>query len=172
MVVKDIFEKSGLKPVQVSLGQVVLEVPPTADKLKEVEKKLSAVGFEVLTDQKRKIIEQIKNTVVKEIQKGESDNPYNFSGILSSSLNKDYSYLSRLFSEAEGITIEKFIIDQKIEKVKELLAYAELNLSEIAFRMSYSSVAHLSSQFKKITGFSPSEFRKLKDHHRRPLDEL
>ena len=172
MVVKEIFEKAKVKPASVTLGQVVLNEPPSPEQMEIIETNLAAVGFEILTDQKRKIVEKIKNTIVKQIQNDDSENNLNFSEILSSSLNKEYSYLSKLFSEAEGITIEKYIIDQKIEKVKELLAYGELTLSEIAYKLGYSSVAHLSSQFKKVTGFNPRDFRKLNDHHRRPLDEL
>jgi AraC family transcriptional regulator len=170
MVVKDILKKNGVQPVSVMLGDAELDQPPTVQQLQNISADLQAVGFEILEDQKKKLTEQIKNIITREVGKNDRDN--NFSEILSSTLHKDYSYLSKLFSEAEGITIEKYIIDQKIEKVKELLAYDELSLSEIAFKLDYSSVAHLSSQFKKTTGFSPSNFRKLKDHHRRPLDEL
>lgn len=170
MVVKDIITKAGLHPVNVSLGDVELNEQPSTAQLQKINNELEQVGFEVLTDQKKQLIEKIKSTVINYLQ--QEDNQDNFSEILSSALHKDYSYLSKLFSEAEGTTIEKYLIDQKIEKVKELLAYGELTLSEIAFRLGYSSVAHLSTQFRKITGFTPSDFRKLKDHHRRPLDKL
>ena len=172
MVVKNIIEEAGLEPVSVELGEVELKVPPTDAQLERISKELENVGFEILTDQKKKIIERIKSSIVQHIQSDELDNAHNFSDLLSSALNKEYSYLSKLFSEAEGITIEKYIIDQKIEKVKELLAYGELTLSEISYKMGYSSVAHLSSQFKKVTGFNPTDFRKQKNHHRKPLDEV
>ena len=170
MVVKNIIEQEGLKPVSVSLGHVELEQAPTAQQSERISTALKSVGFEILEDQKKKLIEQIKNIIIREIENEDRNN--NYSEILSSSLNKEYSYLSKLFSEAEGTTIEKYIIDQKIEKIKELLVYGELTLNEISYKLGYSSVAHLSSQFKKTTGFSPTEFRRLKDHHRRPLDQV
>lgn len=172
MLVRTILKKEGIEPLSVKLGDVELKEPPTMQQLDKINKEMIAAGFEILTDQKKKIIERIKNTIVKKIQDNDFNNGHNFSGILSSSLNKEYSYLSKLFSEVQGITIEKYIIDQKIERVKELLAYGELNLSEIAFELGYSSVAHLSAQFKKVTGFNPTEFRKLKDHNRKSLDEV
>lgn len=172
MVVRNIIEKAGLEPVSVELGDVELKEAPTDEQLEQIDKELESVGFEILTDQKRKIIEKIKSTIVQHIQGEEPDDTLNFSDLLSSALNKEYSYLSKLFSEAEGVTIEKYIIDQKIERVKELLAYGELTLSEISYKLGYSSVAHLSSQFKKVTGFNPTDFRKMKDHHRKPLDEV
>lgn len=172
MVVENIFNDAGLRPESVELGKVMLKKRPASAQLKQIEKNLEAVGFEILTDQKKKLVERIKSEVTKKILGGLSEQKINFSQLLSSSLNKDYSSLSKLFSEAEGITIEKFIIDQKIERAKEMLAYGEKNLNEIAFELGYSSPAHFSTQFKKITGFAPSEFKKLKNHHRRPLDEI
>lgn len=170
MAVKQVFEKEGLHPTYVKLGEVMLDKAPSGEQLKNIRTNLEALGFEVLDDQKRKTIEQIRTTVIKLIHAGELDDNHKFSVLLSANLNKDYSYLSKLFSEVEGITIEKYVILQRIERVKELLAYGELSLSEIAFQLGYSSVAHLSAQFKKVTGFTPSEFRKLKDHNRKPLD--
>jgi AraC-like DNA-binding protein len=172
MVVENIFNDAGLRPESVELGRVTLKKSPTAAQLKKIEENLEAVGFEILTDQKKKLVERIKSEITKTIQGDLSEQKFNFSQILSSTLNKEYSALSKLFSEAEGITIERFIIDQKIERAKEMLAYGEKNLNDIAFELGYSSLAHFSAQFKKITGFTPSEFKKLKDHHRRPLDEI
>jgi AraC-like DNA-binding protein len=172
MVVENIFNNAGIKPESVALGKVTLEKSPTAAELTQIEKNLEAVGFEILTDQKKQLVERIKSEVTKRIQGDLSEQRFNFSQILSSTLNKDYSSLSKLFSEAEGITIEKFIIDQKIERAKEMLAYGEKNMNDIAFELGYSSLAHFSTQFKKITGFTPSEFKKLKNHHRRPLDDI
>ena len=172
MVVKNIFTDAGAEPEAVILGKVTLPTPPTSSQYEKIEKKLNEVGFEILTDQKKKLVDQVKSVIVKNIQGDLSERNLNFSDILATSLNKDYSYISKLFSEAEGITIEKFIIDQKTEKVKEMLAYGEKSLNDIAFDMGYSSVAHLSSQFKKTTGFTPSEFKKLKDHHRKSLDNV
>lgn len=172
MVVKQVFEQEGLHPVNVKLGEVELEKAPADKQLATIKTNLASLGFEVLDDQKRKIIEKIRTTIIKLIHNGELEENHKFSELLSHALHKDYSYLSKLFSEVEGITIEKYVILQKIEKVKELLAYDELSLSEIAFQLGYSSVAHLSAQFKKVTGFNPSEFRKLKDHHRKSLDNV
>ena len=172
MVVKNIFTDAGAEPEAVILGKVTLPTPPTSSQYEKIEKKLNEVGFEILTDQKKKLVDQVKSVIVKNIQGDLSERNLNFSDILATSLNKDYSYISKLFSEAEGITIEKFIIDQKTEKVKEMLAYGEKSLNDIAFDMGYSSVAHLSSQYKKTTGFTPSEFKKLKDHHRKSLDNV
>jgi AraC-like DNA-binding protein len=171
MVVENIFNDAGLRPESVELGKVTLKKNPTPAQLKQIEKNLEAVGFEILTDQKKKLVERIKSEITKRIQGDLSEEKFNFSHILSSALNKDYSSISKLFSEAEGVTIEKFIIDQKIERAKEMLAYDEKSLNDIAFELGYSSLAHFSTQFKKITGFTPSAFRKLKDHHRRPLGE-
>ena len=172
MVVKNIFTDAGAEPEAVILGKVTLPTPPTSSQYEKIEKKLNEVVFEILTDQKKKLVDQVKSVIVKNIQGDLSERNLNFSDILATSLNRDYSYISKLFSEAEGITIEKFIIDQKTEKVKEMLAYGEKSLNDIAFDMGYSSVAHLSSQFKKTTGFTPSEFKKLKDHHRKSLDNV
>ena len=172
MVVKNIFTDAGAEPEAVILGKVTLPTPPTSSQYEKIEKKLNEVGFEILTDQKKKLVDQVKSVIVKNIQGDLSERNLNFSDILATSLNRDYSYISKLFSEAEGITIEKFINDQKTEKVKEMLAYGEKSLNDIAFDMGYSSVAHLSSQFKKTTGFTPSEFKKLKDHHRKSLDNV
>lgn len=170
MVVEDILKRNGVEPVSVSLGTAELATTPDPEQLKKINASLEEVGFEVLEDQKKKLVEQIKSIILRELENDERNS--NFSNIISSALHKDYSYLSKLFSEAEGVTIEKYIIDQKTEKVKELLAYGEMSLSEIAWKLNYSSVAHLSSQFKKITGFSPTEFRKQKNHLRRPIDKI
>jgi AraC family transcriptional regulator len=168
MVVKQIFTSEGAAIKDVTLGRVELANEPSADQMERIEQKLEGVGFEILTSQKKKTIEKIKTTISETLQGDLSGLNLNFSEILSSALHKEYSYLSKLFSEAEGITIEKYIIDQKIERVKELLAYGDDNVNEIAFEMGYSSVAHLSAQFKKVTGFTPSEFRKLKSHVQGP----
>jgi AraC-like DNA-binding protein len=165
MVVKQAFEQEGLHPLQVKLGEVELDKKPASATLENIKTRLAAVGFEILDDQKQKTIEQIRNVIQQLIESGELDENHKFSELLSNALQKDYASLSKLFSEVEGITIEKYVIQQKIEKVKELMIYDELPLNEISFRLGYSSVAHLSAQFKKVTGFSPSEFRKLKDHH-------
>ncbi|MEO7961574.1 MAG: AraC family transcriptional regulator, partial [Ginsengibacter sp.] len=123
-------------------------------------------------DAKKKIIDKIKMAVIEYVHYDKGDHRLNFSELLSSSVHKDYSYLSKLFSEKEGVTIEKFIINQKIEKVKELMMYDEFSLGEIAFQMGYSSVAHLSGQFKKITGLTPTHFKKMPGNKRKALDAV
>lgn len=173
-MVGQIVKQSGLDPQSIKLGEVQLSAPPTGEQTKVLEQKLHEFGFELLTDQKHRIIEKIKTLIIEHIQQDDhlKEKGPLFSRLLAEALHKDYSSLSKLFSEVEGITIEKYLIEQKIEKVKEWLAYDELTLSEMADRLGYSSVAHLSAQFRKTTGFTPSAFRKQKDHHRRPLDKI
>ncbi len=156
----------------ITLGEVVLDKEPTAKQLTQLESNLSGLGFEILDDSRKRLIEKIKNIIVTQVHYTDVDKKNNFSEILSQKLNKDYSYLSGLFSEVEGVTIEKYIINQKIEKVKELIIYDELNFGEIAFKLGYSSVAHLSSQFKKVTGLTPSHFKKMSSRQRKPLDSI
>lgn len=173
MVVQATLEKQDLHPVSMSLGEVVLaedDIPK--EKRQQLEAELKAVGFELIDDQKSRLIEQIKTYLIGIIHHNEDTPNKNYSELLSQHLHHDYSYLSNLFSTVEGITIEQFIINHKIEKVKELLLYGELSLSEIAFQLKYSSTAHLSSQFKKLTGFTPTEFKKMGQSNRRPLDQI
>ena len=172
MVVKQELAKLKLLPVLVSIGEVELTKPATDNQLKNLNERLKEVGFELLDDQKKKQIEKIKNLLIKKVQSGELEEHFSITNYLTKALNKDYSYISRLFSEVEGITIEQFFILQKIEKVKEWITYAELTLSEIAWKLGYSSVAHLSSQFKKVTGLNPSHFKKLGGIHRKSLDNI
>ena len=155
----------------VQLGEVLLQKELSQKQLGILKTGLTKLGFELLDDAKKKTIEKIKNSIIRHVHYNEESGNYNLSEILSSSLHKDYSYLSNLFSEVEGITIEKYFINQKIEKAKELLVYDELSLGEIAFQLGYSSVAHLSSQFKKVTGLTPSHFKSL-GGHRKPIDEV
>ena len=154
------------------MGEVELQKPLTDRQMQELNKRLKEVGFELLDDQKQKQIERIKGLLIEKIQSGEIEEHFVLSDFLSNKLNKEYSQLSRLFSEVEGTTIEQFFILQKIEKVKEWLAYNELTLSEIAWKLGYSSVAHLSSQFKKVTGLNPSHFKKMGENHRKSLDNI
>jgi AraC-like DNA-binding protein len=172
MAVKKIFEDSGIVPESVVLGEVrTYEVIDRAS-LQDIQKKLHEVGFEIIDDNKARIIEKIRNLIIELVHHGREDAHLNYSALITSALNKDYNYLSSLFSSVVGLTIEKYIIHQKIERVKELLVYDELNLSEISFQLGYSSVAHLSSQFKKVTGLTPSRFKQLRDPQRKPLDEV
>ena len=131
-----------------------------------------SLGFDIIDDKKIRLIEQIKTIIIDLVHHQDNVTKTNLSDVLSSKLFHDYNYLSNLFSEVEGTTIEKYFIAQKIEKVKELLVYDELSLSEIAFRLNYSSVAYLSNQFKKVTGLSPSHFKNIREDRRKPLDEV
>jgi AraC-like DNA-binding protein len=172
MVVKSTLKKFGLVPVQVELGEVVLEENDISPIKEELKQELQSFGFDLLDDKKTKTIEKIKNLIVDLVQNKNSNLQITLSDYLTKELHRDYSALSNLFSQVEGITIEKYYIFQKIEKVKELLVYDELTLSEIAFQLNYSSVAYLSNQFKKVTGLTPSHFKKMRTIKRRPLDEL
>ena len=172
MVVRQQFENAGIEPIAVRMGEVELNDTPTESQLKEINSSLQNFGFEILDNQKHKLIERIKNLLVDKIQSGDIEEHFTLSEFLNGKLHKEYSQLSRLFSEVEGTTIEQFFILQKIEKVKEWIAYDELSLSEIAWKLGYSSVAHLSAQFKKVTGLNPSHFKKMGENHRKSLDNI
>ena len=172
MVVRQEFEKSGIRPLEVNMGEVVLSKSLSESQLRNIDRKLTELGFEILDDKNKKLIEKAKTTLIEKVQKGDIEEHFSLSDYLPKKLNKEYTQLSRLFSEVEGITLEQFFILQKIEKVKEWLAYDELTLSEISYRLGYSSVAHLSAQFKKITGLTPSEFKKLGVRHRKSIDNI
>lgn len=172
MVVQQELDKLGLKTKNIILGEVELEKEPSAIEKKQLEDALVPLGFELIDDKKSRIIEKIKNTIISQVHHKDNEIKTNLSDILSKELHHDYNYLSNLFSEVEGTTIEKYFIAQKIEKVKELLVYDELSLSEIAFRLNYSSVAYLSNQFKKVTGLTPSHFKQIGMEKRKPLDKV
>lgn len=172
MVVKTILEKLGLHPVQVELGEIELQENDISLVKKNLKQELQSFGFDLLDDKKSKTIEKIKNLIVDLVQNKNNDLQITLSDFLTQELHQDYSAFSNLFSEVEGVTIEKYYIFQKIEKVKELLVYDELTLSEIAFQFNYSSVAYLSNQFKKVTGLTPSHFKKMRTIKRKPLDEV
>lgn len=172
LVVQNELEKLGLEFSGIKLGEVILENKPTALQKQNLQKALVALGFELIDNKKSRIIEQIKNFIIDWVQHQNIDTKTNLSDALSSALHHDYNYLSNLFSEIEGTTIEKYFIAQKIEKVKELLVYDELTLSEIAYQLNYSSVAYLSNQFKKVTGLTPSHFKQIKEDKRKPLDKV
>ena len=171
MAVQQQFEKLSLQPLHVGMGEVEIKKAPTVKQQQELNENLKVLGFELLDDQKQKQIEKIKNLLIQKVQSGEVKEHFSITDFLTKSIHKDYSHLSRLFSEVEGITIEQFFILQKIEKVKEWLIYAESNLSEIAWKLGYSSVAHLSAQFKKVTGLTPSSFKKI-GGNRKSLDQV
>lgn len=172
IVVKNELEKLGIESGGVKLGEVALEKELTPQTREALEKAFVSLGFQLIDDKKSRIIEKIKNIIIELVHHQDNDGKSNLSDILSRQLHHDYNYLSNLFSEVEGTTIEKYFIAQKVEKVKELLVYDELSLSEIAFRMNYSSVAYLSNQFKKVTGLTPSHFKQIREDKRKPLDEV
>lgn len=176
LVIRQELEKLGLHPIQISLGDVILEEEHLdKEKLAQLDHALLDLGFERIDDRKVRLIESIKNLVINKIYHAKFlDRKFNWSTVLSDELHYDYNYLSSLFSSSEGITLEHYIILQKIERVKELLIYDELSLSEISHRLGYSSVAHLSGQFKKVTGFTPSQLKKSKalQQSRKSIDKL
>ena len=172
MVVKAELEKAGLHPLTVELGEVEIKEQPTANILHQLDISLQNLGFEIIDNRKRRMIEKIKNNIVELIHHSDHNIDINLSQYISQRLNYDYNYLSNLFSEVEEITIEKYFIAQKIEKIKELLKYDELTLSQIADKLGYSSVAYLSNQFKKQTGLSPSFYKSLKQNSRKNIEDL
>jgi AraC family transcriptional regulator len=176
MVVQQELERQGLHPEKVSLGEVTIkEDKLTPTQQDNLDSALINLGFERIDDRKARLIESIKGKIIQMIHHTDKvELKFNWSSVLSDALHYEYNYLSNLFSSVEGITLEQYIIRQKIEKVKELLFYDELNLSQIADRLGYSSVAHLSAQFKKVTGFTPSELKKSRDidQNRKPLDSI
>lgn len=171
--VAGIFQSAGVDVKKIVLGKVETEETPNPQKMNDLRHALEKEGFAIIDDQRIQLAERIKKLIVELVHYSDLDEmKENLSGYLSKHLHKDYTYISNLFSSVENTTIEQYFILQKIEKVKEWLVYDELTLSEIAFKLGYSSVAHLSAQFKKITGFTPSQFKKLKDHKRRGLDKV
>lgn len=172
MVVNSELDKAGFSVKRVSLGEVELNDPIDDVKKKRIEKLLVPLGFELIDDRKSRIIEQIKTTIIDQVYHRDAELKINLSELLEQQLHLDYGYLSNLFSELEGTTIEKYFIAQKVERVKELLVYDELSLSEIAYRLNYSSAAHLSNQFKKVTGLTPGHFKSIGTKRRRPIDEV
>ena len=174
MVVKEQLNTVGLDYRNIQLGEVELKEEPAPGKLAEFDQLLSGLGFELLDDRKAAMVNQIKSTIIKLIHNSDNEElNKKTSVILSEKIGKDYHFLSGLFSATEGVTIEKYIILQRIERAKELIMYNELSLNEIADSLGYSSVQHLSQQFKKITGMTPSQFKLLKeDSQRKPLDKV
>jgi AraC-like DNA-binding protein len=172
MVVKDELTKLGLHHTLVELGEAeIVENVSSAQRL-EIKEALLKSGLELMDDKKSMLIQKIKTVIIELVHYSEEPLAINLSEYLSRQLQHDYTYLANLFSEVQGTTIEKFFIAHKIERVKELLVYNELNLTEIAYKMHYSSVAHLSTQFKKVTGLTPSHFKQLKDKRRSMLEDM
>jgi AraC-like DNA-binding protein len=172
MVVKSVFESQDINLISVELGEVELQNEINENQKSELLKNLRAVGFDLIDDRKSKTIDKIKTLIIDLVQNKNNDLKSNLSNYISEELHQDYNTLSNLFSEVENTTIEKYFINQKIEKVKELIMYDELSLSEIAYSLNYSTVSHLSNQFKKVTGFSPTYFKNIKTNKRKQIEDL
>lgn len=172
-VVSDELSALGINILHIKLGSVTLESPLSEQEYHSVKIALENNGFQLIDDKKSRIIDAIKTVIIEKIHHSAEEIDFkNSSDYIAGELGYDYSYLSSLFSSVEGITIEKYMINQKIERVKELLVYDELTISEIAYQLGYSSVQHLSAQFKKVTGLTPSHFKNLKENTRKPLDSI
>jgi AraC-like DNA-binding protein len=172
MAVKEILKKLGLHFVVVDLGEIDIMEDISGNRLENFRIALSDGGFELMDDTKAILIERIINVIIQMVHHTEEMIKINFSEFLSEKLSHDYNYMSKIFSEVKGITIQQFIIIHKIEKIKELLLYGELNLTEISYRLNYSSVSHLSNQFRKVTGLSPSDFKHLKAKRRSSIEDI
>jgi AraC-like DNA-binding protein len=172
MAVKECLKKQGLHFVVVELGEVAIMEQISETQRQQLKADLLTSGLELMDDKRAVLIERIKNVVIEMVHHTDEMIKVNFSDFLSEKLAYDYTYLANLFSEVQGTTIEQFIISHKVERIKELIIYGELNITEIAWKLNYSSVAHLSNQFKKVTGLSPSHFKQLKDKRRIPIEEI
>lgn len=170
--VKESLQTLGLHFIILELGEVEVMEELSAFQLQQLKASLKLSGLELMDDKRSVLIERIKNTIIEMVHHSDEVIKINFSNYLSEKLKYDYTYMANLFSEVQGTTIEQFIIAHKIERIKELIIYGELNFTEIANKMNYSSVAHLSNQFKKSTGLSPSHFKLLKNKRRSPIEEL
>jgi len=172
MAVKEELRKLGLHFILVDLGEVEIMENISAAQLEQIKIALLSSGLELMDDKRAVLIEKIKTIIIEMVHHEDEIIKTNFSAFLSEKLNHNYTYLANQFSEIHGTTIEQFIISQKIERIKELIMYGELSITEIAWKMNYSSVAHLSTQFKKATGLAPSHFKRLKDKRRSPIEEI
>lgn len=172
MLVKSELEKLELHYILVALGEVEIMESLTSEQLIQLNNELLKSGLSLISDHKTMLIEQIKNTVIELVHYTDKQIKINFSDYLSEKLKYDYTYLANLFSENQGVSIEHFILTHRIEKVKELLVYDEMNISEIAYKLHFSSTAHLSNQFKKMTGLTPSDYKHLKLKPRTPLENV
>jgi AraC-like DNA-binding protein len=171
LVVKEALQRAGLRFDMVHLGEVEIVGPISEGQRHQLKYALRQSGLELIEDKRHMLAEKIKNIVIEMVHYSDEIIKVNFSCYLAEKLHHDYTYMSNLFSEIQGITIEQFIISHKVERIKELIIYGELNITEIAWKMNYSSVAHLSNQFKKATGLSPSQFKQLKDKHRTTIED-
>lgn len=172
MAVKEELKKLGLHYIVVDLGEVEIMETLSSDQIEDLKAALLPSGLELMDDKRAVLIEKIQNVITEMVHHSDNMPKVNYSDFISEKLNYDYTYLSNLFSEVKGITIQQFIIVHKIERAKELLCYEELSLTEISYQLRYSSVAHLSNQFKKVTGLSPTNYKLLKDKMRNPIDEI
>lgn len=172
IAVKDILKNLGLHFIVVDLGEIDLMEDITGEQLESFRRALSVSGFELMDNTRSILIERITNAIIEMVHYSEEVTKINFSEYLSVKLNHEYNYMSKIFSEVKGITIQQFIIIHKVEKIKELLMYGELNLTEISYKLNYSSVSHLSNQFRKVTGLSPSDYKHLKGQRRISLEEI
>jgi AraC-like DNA-binding protein len=171
MAVDNLLKKSGLTVATIELGKAVVLEDLTEEKKQEIAAELKNLGFELLSDKRQKTIEKIKTLIISLVYSDDDNNTLKISTYLTTEMGQNYNQLSKLFSEVTGITIERYYVLQKVERVKELISYDELSMTQIALKMHYSSMAYLSSQFKQVTGMTPSQF-KLLDSGRRKLDEI
>ena len=172
MAVDKTLRSNGLTPVSVELGEVKIGENLQGYKRKKVGEALASLGFELLDDKRHQTIDKIKSAIIRLVHYRDNNSTLNLSSFLTSELHQDYSSLSKLFSEVEGKTIERYYIEQRIERVKELIKYDEMSLTQIALKMNYSSTAYLSSQFKSVTGMTPSQFKASKVNLRKSLDKI
>ena len=172
IVVKEELKKLGLHFIVVDLGEVEIMETLSIEQREALRNTLHESGLELMDDKRAVLIEKIKNVIIEVVHHSDEIIKVNFSNYLSERLDHDYTYMANLFSEVQGTTIEQFLISHKIERIKELIIYGELNITEIAWKMNYSSVAHLSNQFKKMTGLSRSHFKKLKNKRRSPIEDI
>lgn len=170
--VDDIFREAGIRTAHITLGEVETRDDVTDMQFRMIDTKLQETGFQRILDHAHQLTEKAKNLIIAKIGSLDIEEGFILSAFLSSAMNKEYSAISRTFSQHEPVTLEQFFILQKIEKVKEVLLYDELTLTEIAGKLGYKSVQHLSSQFRNTTGFTPTAFKKLKGHHRKALDQV
>jgi AraC-like DNA-binding protein len=171
LAVESALNQTGISVINVSLGEAEISSPPSDEQLNMLKNLLNYCGLELLQDKRSILIEKIKSTIIEMVHHSDENIKVNFSSYLSEKLGHDYCYMSNLFSEMQSTTIEQFIISHKVERIKELIIYNEMNITQIAWKMNYSSVAHLSNQFKKVTGLSPSQFKQSKNKQRNPIEE-
>ncbi|HEY8782171.1 MAG TPA: AraC family transcriptional regulator [Mucilaginibacter sp.] len=173
MIVRQQLESLGFAVKQIALGHAEIIPDPDEEQMQLISAALKVPGFELINKETDKTVEAIKNVVIELVHHSDlSELHTSYSDLIAGRIGKDYAHLSRVFSNSQDTTIERFIIQQKVEKIKELLEYGELNLNEIAYRMGYSSSAHLSTQFKSITGLTPSQFKALEQGRRKPIDKI